>query len=343
MVNRRPGDYAIALQVSGPRAGETCEMQRAHVAALPTRYTSRVRKQIQGALALVKASVALASGHLAHERVFGHVDDDVWFAINTTAYRRYGLLRRVLPSLPDPETQIAFIGSADDRALWEAFRTYQLVRALSARADQPITRASHILDFGCGWGRTIRFFLRDTPAAQLYGVDVMQAAVDLCRRTNPWCQFSLVSPQPPAVLPGERFDVIYLYSVFSHLSEQTHDRWLTEFHRLLRPGGLLFATTWQREYIERCERARQGNTAGTHSGSLGAFVGTDAWLARYDRGEFCHSPVGGGRALSEDFYGESCIPESYVRRRWSDRFQLLDYLEAGRDALWQNLVVAKRR
>ncbi|SRR6266545_330581 len=292
-------------------------------------------RKIQGA-ALVKASVALASGHFAHERVFGHLDDDVWFAVNTTAYRQYRVLRRVLPSLPEAETQIGFIGSADDNALWEAFRFYQLVRALSARAGQPVTRASHILDFGCGWGRTIRFFLRDAPTVQLYGADVLQLAVDLCRQTNPWCQFSLVPPLPPSALPGERFDVIYLYSVFSHLSEETHDRWLT-------PGGLLFATTWPREYIERCERARRGNT-GTHPEALGAFVGTDAWLARYDRGEFCHSPVGGGwRPLSKDFYGETCIPETYVLRRWSDRFQILEYLEADNKSFVQNLVVARRK
>jgi SAM-dependent methyltransferase len=307
------------------------------------RALERLGSKIQGALTLVKASVALASGHLAHERVFGHLNDDVWFAVNTTAYRRYRLLRRVLPSLPDAQTQIGFIGSADDNALREAFLFYQLVRALSARAGQPVTRTSRVLDFGCGWGRTIRFFLRDAPAAQLYGVDVLQLAVDLCRQTDPWCQFSLVPPLPPSALPSERFDVIYLYSVFSHLSEETHDRWLTEFHRLLRPGGLLFATTWPREYIERCERARGGNTAGTHTGSLKAFVGADAWLARYDRGEFCHSPVGGGRSLTKDFYGETCIPETYVHRRWSDRFQILDYLEADNKSLLQDLVVAKRK
>ena len=126
------------------------------------------------------------------------------------------------------------------------------------------------------------------------------------------------------------------------LSEEAHELWLREFHRLLRPGGLLLATTWPREYIIRCERARQGDTLGTHPGSLGAFQGTADWLARYDRGEFCHSPVGGEDALSSSFYGESCIPQPYVEARWSRSFRALDYVEADGRRLWQNLIVARR-
>lgn len=309
----------------------------------PSAPTGRIRAKVQGALALVRARLAFATGRVAHERVFGHLADDVWFSINTTAYRRYGILQRVLPSLPDPRTQKAFIGSQGDPALWEAFRAYQVIRCIGARCGRPVTGESRILDFGCGWGRTIRFFMRDVPTAQLQGVDVMPLAIELSRQTNPWCQFSLIPPFPPSGLPGDTFDLIYLYSVFSHLSEDAHDRWLTEFHRLLRPGGLLFATTWPRAYIERCQRARRGDTVGTHPGSLVAFKETEAWLARHDRGEYCHSPVGGGDALSTDYYGETSIPEAYVRRRWSDRFKVREYINADGEWLLQDLIVAQRR
>src|SRR6266542_3893503 len=268
---------------------------------LPPVRTGRILAKLQGALAIIKARLALARGRLAHDRMFGHLDDDVWFSLNTTAYRRYAILRQVLPSLPDAQTQKNFIGSEGDRALQEAFRAYRLIRRIADRYGRPVTRESRILDFGCGWGRTIRFFMRDVPVTQLHGVDVMPLAIELSKQTNSWCHFSLVPPLPPSGLPDGAFDVIYLYSVFSHLSEDAHDRWLTEFQRLLRPRGLLFATTWHRDYIERCVSARRGHPRGTHLGSLGAFQGTEVWLARYDRGEYCHSPVGGGTLLSSDY------------------------------------------
>ena len=47
--------------------------------------------------------------------------------------------------------------------------------------------------------------------------------------------------------------------------------------------------------------------------------------------------------MSSDYYGETGIPESYVRRRWSDRFEVRDYVEADDDWLWQDLIVAQRR
>jgi len=299
--------------------------------------------KVQGGFALAKAHAALIVGHIAHDRIFGHLDDDVWWSVNTTAWRRHAVLQRVLPSLPDENAQIRFIGNSGDAALLEAFRAYQLIRTLAARAGRPVTRRSIILDFGCGWGRILRFFLRDVPAAQLHGIDVMPQAIEISQKTNPWCQFVLGSPLPPSDLPAEGFDLIYMYSVFSHLSEDAHARWLDEFGRVLRPGGLLVATTWPREYIARCERARQGDTRQAHHGSLGAFLGTDGWLAAYDRGEFCHSPVGGGDELASDFYGESCIPEAYVRKHWASRFEIVNYLEADDESLWQNLIVAKRK
>lgn len=42
----------------------------------------------------------------------------------------------------------------------------------------------------------------------------------------------------------ERFDVIYLYSVFSHMESPEVRRYLAEFRRLLKPGGGVFLTAF---------------------------------------------------------------------------------------------------
>src|SRR5215469_1782957 len=118
----------------------------------PSTRTGSIKAKMEGAFALIKARLGVASGRLAHHRVFGHLDDDVWFSVNTTAYRKYAILRKVLPSLPDAQTQRHFIGSDGDRALNEAFRAYQLIDRIAARCGRPVTGETTILDVGCGWG-----------------------------------------------------------------------------------------------------------------------------------------------------------------------------------------------
>jgi len=50
--------------------------------------TGRMSRKLQVKLALLKARLALATGSIAQHRIFGHVADDVWFLLNTAAYRR---------------------------------------------------------------------------------------------------------------------------------------------------------------------------------------------------------------------------------------------------------------
>src|ERR1044071_3358613 len=86
--------------------------------------------------------------------VFGHVDDESWFVLNTRGYRRSRVLKDILPSMPDATLQQRYIGNSGDSALHEAWQAYCLWRELAARNGRPIRVDSNVLDFGCGWGRT---------------------------------------------------------------------------------------------------------------------------------------------------------------------------------------------
>jgi SAM-dependent methyltransferase len=292
------------------------------------------------ALALAKARVSDRST-VSHQEVFGSLEDFQWLWFNTIGYRRLGFVRDLLPALPDSQTQAAFVGRSDDAAIRDGFNIYRTFKSLASRHGRPLLPASSVLDFGCGWGRILRLFLRDVAPGNLHGVDVMPLALELCRNTNPWANFSAVSVLPPADLPSDTFDLVYLYSVFSHLSEDAHEKWLTEFRRVLKPGGLLMASTRPREYIVSCDTSRKRGF-GVHTAAMRAFVGKDEWLARYDRGEFCHSAVGdGGGSLNETFFGETCIPEAYVRRRWTDRFDFREYVPHGA-RLHQDIIVVQK-
>jgi 2-polyprenyl-3-methyl-5-hydroxy-6-metoxy-1,4-benzoquinol methylase len=281
-----------------------------------------------------------ARTHATPYESFRGVDDDTWLWLNTHGSRRFDAVRRMLPTLPDEAVQKRFTGRVGDESIKSAFAFYGFVREALERC-RPELDEPRLLDFGCGWGRVTRLYLRDTPADRIVGIDCMPSAIDTSRATNRWSRFELVPALPPTDLPRGAFDLVSCNSVFSHLSEPAHEQWLAELNELLAPGGLVVATTWPRRYIEDCDRARQGTATDLHLGAKRAFVGTDEWLARYDAGEYCHDPVGGGESLPGEFYGETCIPRAYVEKRWTRWFTLRDYV-SDRSRLWQDVITVQK-
>ena len=283
--------------------------------------------------------------------LFGRVDDDEWFWLNTEGYRELPDLRRVLPGLPDEQLQSQTIGSSGDKALSEAFLAYTLFKQLYESHVGPIGKCQRILDFGCGWGRILRFFLKDLDAQKLWGIDPSEERIQACQATNRWCQFQKSSLFPPSDLHGESCDLIYGYSVFSHLAERTQQLWLTEFHRLLRPGGLLVMTTWHREFIEQCQQVRNDSDfpcePNWRKELVTKFLDQQKCLADYDSGRFCFDEYDRVRSAwafvnGEPFYGEACVPRGYVLDRWTDRFEFVDFI-TDRKLCPQNVIVVRKR
>ncbi|HEX5271774.1 MAG TPA: class I SAM-dependent methyltransferase, partial [Gemmataceae bacterium] len=130
---------------------------------------------------------------------------ELWWWLHTGGARQSPRLREVLPSLPDEAVQMRFTGKKGDVTLRDGFRIYQLFRELWQRHRGEPGPAARALEFGCGWGRITRFFLRDFPPDRLVGIDCLPEMVELCRRTNRWATFEAVAPLPPTHLAAESF------------------------------------------------------------------------------------------------------------------------------------------
>jgi 2-polyprenyl-3-methyl-5-hydroxy-6-metoxy-1,4-benzoquinol methylase len=48
---------------------------------------------------------------------------------------------------------------------------------------------------------------------------------------------------PPLAYPGHAFDLVYAFSVFTHLPESLQFSWMGELSRVLRPAGYLVIST----------------------------------------------------------------------------------------------------
>jgi SAM-dependent methyltransferase len=247
---------------------------------------------------------------------FSGIDDDAWLWMNTVGRRKIKPIAAIVPGVPDAAMQTLYTGDTENVMFRKGFIAYQLFKSRYEIYVGPVASCQRILDFGCGWGRIIRFFLRDVPPERISGVDHSFEAIKACRETNRWCDFTLIEPHPPTPLPSESFDLIYLYSVFSHLPEEMHLALLREFQRLLVPGGLLIATTRGRDYAKDCKLLREDPNLQTKpewARNIASMFRDEAGtLAAYDRGDFCYEGFGVEGRWS--FWGEACIPKAYVER-----------------------------
>lgn len=101
-----------------------------------------------------------------------------------------------------------------------------------------------ILDFGCSSGRVLRHFYNESKNDnwKLYGVDIQARPIQWIREFMPleFCVYAGTA-MPSLPFPDNHFDVIYGFSIFTHI-KYNWDMWLLELKRVLKPGGLLIQT-----------------------------------------------------------------------------------------------------
>jgi SAM-dependent methyltransferase len=134
--------------------------------------------------------------------------------------------------------------------------------------------AKSILDIGCGVGRLpIGLLARTAPFSFYLGVDVDKTRLDWCLNNlmpeDPRLHFKFIDMHNARYNPGGReklnlalppdcIDIVYVYSVFSHLEEQDAREYLGVIARLLRRGGTCFLTMFVADGVAPVTENPQG-------------------------------------------------------------------------------------
>lgn len=135
--------------------------------------------------------------------------------------------------------------------------------------DLGVTSRSAVLDIGCGTGRLAIGLLTSVGEEVRYtGIDVNRRSIEWCRRNisrnHPRFRFVHIDAaneryNPAGDAIGEEFrlpfadgefDVIYLYSIFSHMVESDVRVYVREIARLTRAGGRAFLTAFVATGVE---------------------------------------------------------------------------------------------
>ena len=164
---------------------------------------------------------------------WGKSSDSEWLTALLKACNELLIEGVAFPTLPDAEVQRIIQGNSAEIAVRGSFAFYQTVRNAVAAHDAPLDPNGRLLDFGAGWGRIIRPFMREFPLEHLYAVEPSAEWCQTARRCNPYVSFIQSDLIPPLPFRDGFFTYIVAYSIFTHLPEDLLKLWLAEFERVL--------------------------------------------------------------------------------------------------------------
>ena len=164
-------------------------------------------------------------------------------------------LSALLPRMPEESIQRQFNGGAGSKLMHDSV---SFVRS-TASAYRDITgkrlQGARILDFGCGWGRLLRLMPFFADPERIAGVDPMARAIALCKEHGVLGHVARSEPLPRTLPVGdEQFELIYAYSVFTHLSLRAMDTCLAALRETVADYGLLALTVRPIEYWAAAEK-----------------------------------------------------------------------------------------
>jgi len=142
------------------------------------------------------------------------------------------------------------LDSVPPRHLWENYaadaETYladgreDVETMLRILAEHHAGAINRVLDLGCSAGRLLRHLPR-RDEAEYWGVDISAPHIAWCQRHLPDANFATTTTAPHLPFDDGYFDLVYAWSVFTHISDLA-DAWLLEVRRVLKNGGCAYLT-----------------------------------------------------------------------------------------------------
>jgi SAM-dependent methyltransferase len=269
---------------------------------------------------------------------FRDLDDDLWALLLTLEYEAFPGIREYLPGLPEPALQQMWNGTSGPALAAQSVCFYRKLKQMQAVHGNGPLVSSRILDFGCGWGRLTRMLAKDLEPGLLHGCDPVEDILEVSRSTGVPANLARSEFLPEKLPFEDGFDLVFAFSVFTHISEAAHLASLEAIHGGLNPGGLFVVTVRPPAYIDLNPLMQPAVDR----------LGPDR-MAELRKSRYLFVPhetdghpqfdAADGDPMS---YGETVITLPYIREKWSGMFDLLDVSVLTGD-MYQVAVTLRRR
>lgn len=228
--------------------------------------------------------------------------------------------------IPDKKRMIRIQGTSSEITFrLEGFTNFMKLKfILNKTTGKEYNDFSNILDWGCGCGRTTRYFSM-VKNALVTGTDVDGDNIGWCQKNLTFGNFVKIPFSPPTSLPDSSFDMIFGISVFTHLKEKAQFEWLRELNRIACPDAILLMS------IHGPDATRRSVLAPEHYIPLKVKGFLDTGL----------NPDLDDILEGMDYYRDIYHLHHYIKTRWSKYFEIIDIIP-GTIGNLQDVVVMKK-
>ncbi|WP_425470743.1 class I SAM-dependent methyltransferase [Trinickia fusca] len=156
-------------------------------------------------------------------------------------------VRASVPFVPETAFGVWFLRTYT----WEHHVLRVAIDDLKRLIDGPLPDAPVIVDVGCGQGISFKLLAQAFAPQRIVGIDYHEPSLALARDAaqQVGTEIELLHGDCAALpLPDACADIVFCHQTFHHLVEQ--ERALAEFHRVLKPGGLLLFAESTDAYIK---------------------------------------------------------------------------------------------
>ncbi|MFJ4789600.1 methyltransferase domain-containing protein [Streptomyces sp. NPDC088794] len=166
-------------------------------------------------------------------------------------------------------------------AYWDAVaETKHFTHPLHTPWLDGLGRDAVILDYGCGYGRTMDA-LEQQGFGDLFGVDTSPGMISRARRLHPAMRFEVLDTPPTLPCPDASIDLVVLFAVLTCVpDDQAQRRLIGEVRRVLKPGGRLYLSDLLLQ-SDRRNRDRYTEYSERHGGPYGVFRTDDGAVCRH--------------------------------------------------------------
>lgn len=240
----------------------------------------------------------IAGGSHDIPRLFEQIPLDVFGKLLLGVPSAYPNIRAYFPTMASAEAQRQWTGGSDDELLK---KTVAFVRSMLSAYQQFVGNVAkpRVLDFGCGYGRIMRLMYKYFSDDSIFGVDPWERSLEECRQHKMRGNLALSHWVPTSLPFNGPFDLIYAFSVFTHLSERVAEVCLATLREVISESGLLVISVRPEDYWDFHDGGKQSaQMKSLHSSTGFAFLSKNPG--------------------DEATYGDTSISIDYIRRRFPD-------------------------